>query len=400
MAMTSTTPEIAAGGQPLTKGLILLMSAASGMAVANLYYNQPLLADIGRTFHVSSDAAGLISMFTQIGYALGLFLFVPLGDIRERRGLITALLAAVTVSLLGVCTAQSLTWIYIASLAVGITTVVPQILIPLSAQMASPQERGKVIGTVMSGLLLGILLARTVAGLIGGAWGWRTMYAIAAALMLGLLIVLRAKLPRSQPGMTASYTELIKSIGGLIRQFSTLREAALIGAAMFGGFSVFWTSLAFFLEGGTYGYSSQVAGLFGLVGVVGASGAPVVGRLSDRFQPKVLAGLLIAVTFVSYLFFGFAGTSLWGLIVGIILLDLGVQGTQISNQARVYALDPAARSRLNTVLMVSTFIGGAIGSTLGSYAWHNWGWTGVSWAGGSLIAAACLVWGSHRLRGR
>ncbi|MBW7461112.1 MFS transporter, partial [Paenibacillus sepulcri] len=229
-----------------------------------------------------------------------------------------------------VCTAQSLTWIYIASLAVGITTVVPQILIPLSAQMASPQERGKVIGTVMSGLLLGILLARTVAGLIGGAWGWRTMYAIAAALMLGLLIVLRAKLPRSQPGMTASYTELIKSIGGLIRQFSTLREAALIGAAMFGGFSVFWTSLAFFLEGGTYGYSSQVAGLFGLVGVVGASGAPVVGRLSDRFQPKVLAGLLIAVTFVSYLFFGFAGTSLWGLIVGIILLDLGVQGTQIS----------------------------------------------------------------------
>ena len=384
--------------QVLSKGLILLMSLACGMAVANLYYNQPLLADIGRTFHVSAYQVGNISMFTQIGYALGMFLFVPLGDMKERRQLIFSLLLAVTISLIGVATAQNLVWIYIASLAVGVTTVVPQVIIPLAAQMASPLERGRVIGSVMSGLLFGILLARTVSGFIGGSFGWRTMYWIAAALMLVLAGILRSSLPRSFPETELTYRELLKSLGELIVTQPMLREASLIGAMMFGGFSVFWTALAFFLEGEPFYYGSQIAGLFGLVGVAGAAGAPIVGRMADKFSATKMVGLLVIVTMLSYVFFGFFGNYLWGLVIGVILLDLGVQGTQISNQTRIYSLVPEARSRLNTVFMVTYFLGGSLGSSLGSYAWSIWKWQGVCITGGSMILIGLIVWGVHRIK--
>lgn len=304
-------------GITLTKGLVLLMSITCGLAVANLYYNQPLLADMGRTFHADSHQVGNISMFTQIGYAIGMFLFVPLGDMRERRQLITVLLGSVTIALIGVATAQNLLWIYVASLAVGITTVVPQVIIPLAAQMAGPEERGKVIGSVMSGLLFGILLARTVAGLIGGSFGWRIMYWVAAVLMLALAIILKQILPKSYPEANLTYRQVLKSIGELIVTQPTLREASLVGALLFGGFSVFWTSLAFYLEGAPYHFGSEVTGLFGLVGVVGAAAAPLVGRLADRFSPKLMVGMFILITLLSYLFFGFLGSVVWESSLGL-----------------------------------------------------------------------------------
>jgi Arabinose efflux permease len=380
----------------LSKGLLLTMAFATGTTVANLYYNQPLLADISRSFGVSPDAAGLISTFTQIGYALGLVLFVPLGDIKERRSLITALLALVSLSLVGVATAQSLAWMYAASLAVGMTTIVPQIMIPLSAEFAAPEERGKAIGIVSSGLLMGILSARAVSGLIGGTWGWRIMFWIAAAAMLALLVLLRLLLPRSRPVSDLRYGQLLMSLGALVRKYSTLRESALIGAANFVGFSAFWTSLSFYLEGEPYFYSSQIAGLFGLIGVAGAAGAPILGRLADRLSPKRMIGMLTLLSLVAFICFGLFGVYLWALIVGIILMDLGVQGTQISNQTRIYALEPSARSRLNTVQMFITFTGGAIGSSLGSLAWKEWGWTGVCLTGGSAITLTLIVWLVHR----
>ena len=392
----SVTSAADRSGGGISRGLILLLATTSGLAVANLYYNQPLLADIGRTFGASSNAVGYVSMLTQIGYALGMLLFVPLGDIRERRTLITLLLILVSISLIGFATSQSLLWMYIASFAIGITTVVPQIIVPFSAQLALPEERGKVIGTVMSGLLFGILLARTVSGFVGEFFGWRSMYWIAAAIMLVLAFILYRLLPETKPETTASYTDLLRSIGQLVRKYSTLREASLIGACMFAAFSVFWTSLVFFLEGPPYHYSSAIAGLFGLIGVAGAAGAPLAGRLSDRVPPKRIIGILILLTLVSYGLFGLGGVSLWSLIAGVIVLDLGVQGTQVSNQARIYALEPAARSRINTVFMVSTFIGGALGSTLGSYAWQRWGWSGVCWSGGLLVAAAFAIWALHK----
>lgn len=392
----SITPAAVRVGGGLTKQFILILAIASGLSVANMYYNQPLLADIGRTFHASSNAVGYVSMLTQIGYALGMLFFVPLGDIRERRTLISGLLIAVSLSLVGFATAQNLIWMYIASFAIGITTVVPQVIIPLSAELALPEERGKVIGTVMSGLFFGILLARTISGIIGDMFGWRAMYWIAAVIMLLLSLILYQLIPKTKPENNSSYTDLLKSMGNLIRRYSTLREASLIGACMFGGFSVFWTSLAFFLEGEPYHYSSSITGLFGLIGVAGAAGAPFIGRLADRIAPKKIVGILLLLTLIAYGFFGLAGFTIWSLIAGVIILDLGVQGSQVSNQTRIYALELAARSRINTVFMVSTFTGGAIGSTLGSFAWQHWGWNGVCLMGGMLIVAAICIWIVYR----
>ncbi len=382
----------------LRQSLLWIMAIASGLAVANLYYNQPLLADMATSFGISRDRAGYISTFTQIGYALGMLLFVPLGDIRERRKLISTLLILVTISLLAAAVSTHIVWMYIASFAIGLTTVVPQILVPFSAQLATPEQRGKVIGTVMSGLLFGILLARTISGLIGGTWGWRWMYGIAAILMFILFLVLRRKLPHVEPLMKSTYRELVISMGGLIRQYAVLREGALIGALNFASFSVFWTSLSFYLEGEPYHYSSQIAGLFGLVGVVGALGAPVVGRIADRIQPKWIIGCMITITLISFAFFGWWGGSLIGLMIGIVLLDLGVQGAQVSNQARIYALNDSARSRLNTVLMVSTFLGGAIGSSVSSYMWKIGGWSAVSLSGGVFMLLSLLIWSIARWR--
>ncbi|WP_256358058.1 MFS transporter [Bacillus sp. sid0103] len=397
--MSTNMDGIGRTGQvTLSKKFILLMSLACGMAVANLYYNQPLLAEMGRTFHATAHQVGNIAMYTQIGYAVGMFLFVPLGDMKERRQLIAILLFAVTISLIGVATAQNLLWMNIASLAVGVTTVAPQIIIPLAAQMASPIERGKVIGSVMSGLFIGILLARTVSGLIGGSLGWRTMYWLAAAMMLALAIILRTFLPKSYPESGLSYPGLYKSIWQLIVTQPILREASLIGAMLFGSFSVFWTSLSFFLEGEPYHYGSEVAGLFGLVGIVGVACAPVVGRLADRFNTKTMVGLLIGISLLSYLFFGLYGTFLWGLSLGVVLLDLGVQGAQVSNQTRIYSLIPEARNRLNTVYMVSYFLGGSLGSTLSGYAWSLWKWQGVCLTGGLMILIALIAWATHRTK--
>ncbi|MDB4865841.1 MAG: transporter permease [Cohnella sp.] len=385
---------------PLSTGLVLLMAISCGLAVANLYYNQPLLGDIGRDFGVNAQHVGIIPMLTQIGYAAGMFLFIPLGDIRERRKLITVLLLAVGLALIGVATAQNLMWIYIASLAVGITTVAPQMIVPLAAQLAHPQERGKVIGNVMSGLLIGILLARTIAGLVGEIFGWRFMFWLAAAMMFALAYILKRQLPESRPEIQLSYPHLIRSMGKLILEQRTLREAALIAACLFGSFSVFWTSLTFYLEGPSFGYGSAVTGLFGLVGVVGASAASVIGRLADRVSPVRMVGFMITVAILSYLSFWLLGSSVWGLIVGVILLDLGVQGGQVSNQARIYSLMPEARSRLNTVYMVSSFIGGAIGSSVGGYAWSRWGWNGTCAVGGVMVAMALLIWAGHRITGK
>ncbi|WP_427051238.1 MFS transporter [Paenibacillus sp. TC-CSREp1] len=380
----------------LSKSLLLTMAAASGLAVANIYYNQPLLADIADTFEITKDQAGYVSTFTQIGYAVGLLLFVPLGDVQNRRNLISTLLLCVTFALVGMAISSTIMWLYLASLLVGLTTVVPQILIPLSAQLAKSEVRGKVIGTITSGLLFGILLARTVSGIIGGSIGWRWMYVMAAILMFILLIVLRIQLPDDKPRPSSSYRQLLKSLWTLLREHRLLREAIFIGALNFSAFSLFWTSLVFLLEEYPYHYSSQIAGLFGLVGVVGALGVPWIGRLVDQFKPSQVIGIMIVILLLSFALFVWNGSVLI-LILGIILMDLGVQGTQVMNQTRIYALDESAKSRLNTVLMVSTFFGGACGSTLSSYLWSVGQWTYVSVAGCCLVLSSLVVWGISNL---
>lgn len=376
----------------LSRQLVLLLAFACGLAVANLYYLQPVLADVARTFGVGEQQAGVVATLGQLGYALGLLLIVPLGDTRNRRTLIVTMLGLVAAGLIAEAVAPSLAWLAVATFAVGATTVAAQIIIPFAATLAAPNESGKVVGMVMSGLLLGILLARTVSGVVGAYLGWRAMFWIAAGLMLALALLLRLALPDEPPRPGMRYMALLRSLGELVRTLPALREASAMGALIFGAFSAFWVALAFFLETPPYHYGSGVAGLFGLVGVAGALMASFVGRLADRIPPRWITGVCLAILLLSYGVLWLTGSWLWGLTLGVVLLDLGVQGAHISNQTRVYALVPEARSRLNTVYIVSYFLGGAAGSALSALAWSAFGWNGVCALGSGFAGAALLIW--------
>lgn len=377
----------------LSTGLIWMLAIGSGAVVANLYYNQPLLVDMAQTFHVSASRIGNINMLTQLGYALGMLIFIPLGDLWERRKLITHLLAAVIVSLLAVFLAPNILMLEAASFAVGITTVVPQLIVPFAAQLAKPQEQGRVVGLVMSGLFMGILLARLISGFIGFFWGWRTMYLLAASLMFILMLLFRFYLPECKPeNKQMTYIQLTRSLGKLIWEQPVLQKTSLMGGMLFGAFSLFWTTLAFFLNNPPYAYSSNIAGLFGLVGIVGAITAPYAGRLSDQYSPRTVSGIAAGAAFISFIILGLFGHHLLGLILGVILLDLGIQGAQIANQTQIYTLLPKARNRLNAIYMVTYFIGGALGSTLGVTLWSAWEWEGVCWGGLTLVLFSLIIW--------
>jgi predicted MFS family arabinose efflux permease len=373
--------------------LVMIMAAASGITVANLYYIQPLLAEIAKTFNVTQVSVGFVAMLTQVGYALGMLFLLPLADIREKKRLIIFMLICSSGSLLLMFFSFNIMLISVSSFAIGFTSVVPQLIVPLAAQLAEPKERGKIIGTVMSGLLIGILISRTFSGLVGEYLGWRIVYLIASAMMLLLAVFLRKSIPVCPPTSKLEYKELFKSMSGLVKSLPVLREASLNGAMMFAAFSAFWTSLVFLLQSSRYHMGADAAGLFGLVGITGALAAPVVGRIADKRSPRFTVGVGMVIVTAAYLCFLMFGFRIWGLIIGVILLDLGVQSCQISNQARIHALSDQARNRINTVFMVSYFIGGALGSFLGSYSYAHFSWKGVCIFGllTQMIAAAGYV---------
>ncbi|NRY61731.1 MFS transporter [Clostridium beijerinckii] len=361
----------------LTKLLILVMSIACGLTVANLYYIQPLLGDIAKTFHVDQLSIGFAAMLTQIGYAIGMIFILPLGDIKEKRNLIVIMLLFSVISLMSMFFSSNIYILTISSFAVGFTSIIPQLIIPLAAQLSNPQQRGQTIGTIMSGLLIGILLSRTVSGILGSYLGWRIVYLIAAIMMLALMLILRKLIPLCNPISDIKYSELLKSMIHLIKTEPILRESSLNGALMFSAFSAFWTSLIFLLESSHYNMGAEAAGLLGLVGVSGALAAPLVGKVADKRGSRFAIGICIVVVIVSYLLFLLFGFKIWGLVLGVILLDLGVQSCNVSNQARVHSLNEETRNRLNTIYMVSFFLGGAFGSFLGSYSYSHFGWYGV-----------------------
>ena len=361
----------------LSNLLIMVMAIACGLTVANLYYIQPLLADIAKTFNVSETSVGFAAMLTQIGYAVGMIFILPLGDIKERRNLITIMLLFSILSLISMFFSHNILMVIISSFAVGFTSIIPQLIIPLAAQLSDPKERGRIIGTVMSGLLIGILVSRTFSGILGGYLGWRIVYIIAAIMMIILMIVLRKLIPICKPVSKIKYTELLKSTFQLIKTEAVLREVSINGAMMFAAFSAFWTSLIFLLESSHYNLGSQAAGLFGLVGISGALAAPLVGRLADKKGPRFVTGICLGVVIISYIFFLLFGFKIWGLVLGVILLDFGVQSGNVSNQTRVHSLNEEMRNRINTVYMVSFFLGGSLGSFLGSYSYSHFGWYGV-----------------------
>jgi predicted MFS family arabinose efflux permease len=383
---------------PLDRRLIWLMAVACTFSIANLYYVQPLLALMGQSFRLSVNQIGEVATLMQLGFATGLLLVVPLGDRYPRRTLIVSLLVVVTFALLLVATSPTISVLAVAGFVLGFATVVPQLLVPLAASLAAPFERGRVVGTVMSGLLIGILLARVASGMIGALFGWRAVYWGAAALMIVLALALRFLLPEEQPRATMSYWQLLRSLASLIRTEPVLREAGVFYALSFGAFSAFWVTLTFFLQTPPYHFGSAVAGLFGLVGVVGAFSASCVGRLADRFPARYATGVALLIVLCAFLCLWLTGSWLWGLILGVILLDLGTQAAHVSNQTRIYNLNPDVRNRLNTVYMVTGFIGGALGSFLGTWGWSLAGWNGVCSVGSLMLAVALVVYALNSKR--
>jgi predicted MFS family arabinose efflux permease len=375
----------------VSKRCIALLSFAGALTVANLYYSQPLLAKIAGELHVTSSAASMISTATQLGYAAGLLLIVPLGDAFERRRLLVTMTACIFVALLLVAASHTLPQLIITSAILGAATIVPQLVVPFAAHLAPAEQRGRVIGIVVSGLLIGVILSRSVSGFVAGFVGWRSTYLFAAGAMAILAVMLRFGLPYEAPDVDLRYGELLRSLGDLLLTEPLLRKHAFIGACGFGAFSVFWTSLAFHLQSLSPAYGTSTVGAFGIVGVAGALIAPVAGRLSDRFGSKVVNGSALALMAVSYVLMGASGASLIVLAIGVILLDAGEQASHVSNQARIFSLDPALRNRLNAVYMVAFFIGGALGSLTAGIAWQHGGWIAVCSAGAALAAIGAIV---------
>ena len=377
--------------RPIGAALVWLMALTCGLVVANIYYNQPLLAAIGRTFGLSDSSASLTATATQVGYTLGMLFVVPLGDMLERKRLILLMLAGAAACLALAAFAPSFGVLAGASILIGVCSAVPQLLLPMAAHLAPEADRGRIVGRIMSGLLIGILASRTVSGYVGAHLGWRAMFEIAAGLMLALGALLAWRLPQDRPHFAGSYGSLMKSLLTLTRDLAPLRRSALVGGLLFAAFSVFWTTLAFYLEGPAYHYGSAVAGFFGLIGAVGALAAPLAGKAADTRGPDFAIGVGTLLALVAYAVLGLGGGYLAGLVLGVILLDVGVQAAHISNQTRIFSLVPEARSRLNTVYMTGYFTGGSLGSVAGGLAWVHGGWPGVCLLGAGFAGAAYLV---------
>ncbi|ALI99834.1 MFS transporter [Rufibacter tibetensis] len=385
-----TTPISSPAHPELTKLNLWVMTIATGMVVANLYYNQPLLGRISETFGVTEASAGSLAMLTQIGYAVGMLFIIPLGDMLRRKRLIMVDFAAIIIALLLAAFSVNIQMLMAASFLIGATSVVPQLLIPMAAHLAKPETRGRTVGFVMSGLLIGILLSRTVSGFVGAHLGWRAMFYIASGMMLVLWGALYFLLPEVPSDFKGNYKSLMKSLVHLVRDQPMLRLVAFRGALCYATFGAFWTTLVFLLEEPPFNAGSDVAGLFGLVGAGGALAAGYMGKLNDRGNAFSITTFSIALIVFSYVVFGFSGSSIIGLVIGVILLDLGVQATHISNQAFIFSLIPEARNRLNTVYMVTYFVGGASGTFIASQAWHLWKWNGVV-AVGLVFSILALV---------
>lgn len=380
------------------RGLLLLLATIAGVAVANIYYNQPLLDNLRQSFPNSASWVGAVPAVTQLGYAAGMLLLAPLGDRFDRRRLILLQIAGICVALVLASTAPTLTVLIVASLAIGVLATIAQQAVPFAAELAPASGRGHAVGTVMSGLLLGILLARTAAGIVAEYFGWRAVFGASVVALLVLAVVIILRLPKSKPTSTLPYGKLLVSMWHLVVEHRALREASLTGAAMFAAFSIFWSVLALLLAGAPFHLGPQAAGLFGIVGAAGAMAAPLAGKFSDRRGPRAIITVSIVLVAIAFVVFALSGKSIVGLVIGVIVLDIGVQAAQISNQSRIYALKPEARSRVNTVYMVAYFIGGAVGSGVGAVVWPAFGWIGVSVAGVGFAGLA--AWNHLRLPAR
>lgn len=384
--------------QPTARPPLFALAAGAGVSVASLYYNQPMLGLIGAELPGST----LLPTVTQLGYAAGLFFLLPLSDRMERKRLILIQLVVLMGWLALSAAAPTAAVLLIAAFGLGAAATAAQQIVPFATFLSEPHRHGAAIGTVMAGLLSGILLSRTVSGLVSQAWGWRAMFALAIVPVLAITLILARRLPRHVPAQRPAYGQLLVSLIGLWRQHGPLRQAAMSQALLFASFSVFWTVLALYLATPRFHLGAAAAGLFGIVGLAGIAAAPLAGKLADRFGPHAAIYSGVGLTVAAWL------VMLWqpgliGLIVGVILLDFGIQSALISHQHVVFRLDPAARGRLNALFMTAVFLGGATGSALSAMAWSSGigpsgGWTGIGVIGALLALGAGVPYALLRVR--
>lgn len=386
-AVRAAALPVAAGRRRAT---LALLAASAGLGAANLYYAQPLAAAIARDFHTTASGVSSALVGTQLGYAAGMLLLVPLGDVRERRAVIVTTALAAACALLGFAAAPSLPLLAAASAAVGLCSSLTQMMVPFAVGLARPEDRGRVVGAVMSGLLTGVLLSRTASGTLATVIGWRAVFVAAAAVMIGLAAVLRIALPAVAPGERLPYRALLGSLAAIVRRERVLRRRCAVGALSFASFSMFWSTIAFQVAQGPIHGSSATAGLFGALGVTGVLVAPLAGRLAMRVPPMRVNVGALALGALAFALFVASPGSIAGIGAGVVLLDAGSQANMLANQTVIYGLSPGERSRINAIYMVSYFLGGALGTAIAAQAWQRGGWTAVCVAGAAFSLLAML----------
>lgn len=375
----------------LSRSQVFFMTMTCILVVGNMYYNQPLLGILAREYGVTEKEVSLVPAFTLIGYALGILFLVPMGDMLERRKLIQASMTLAGLFAIALPFSPSLTVFCGLSALMGFFNVSQSVLIPFASNLAKPEERGKVVGIVLSGILIGSLMARTLAGFIAQYFGWKTVFIFAGSVSLILSVVTQFVLPESSPSFKGTYRKLLASMVTLVRDLPVIRESSLIGAILFGAFSAFWTTLTFLLEGAPFYYDPKTIGLFGALGMIGALAAPLAGRYADKKGAAATIRLSLYCSMAAFALLALSTTFALGLVVGVLVLDLGIQVAHISNQSRNFSSPPEIHSRLNTIYIFSYFAGGSIGSYLGSALW-SWGrWLAVSLGGLGLCLLAALI---------
>ncbi|ALL04816.1 MFS transporter [Pedobacter sp. PACM 27299] len=362
----------------IRRGVIPLMAVSAGIIVANVYYNQPILREIGLTMQASESEIGKISMISQLGYGLGMFFLLPLGDKVNRKNLIILLSSLLCLSLILVSFSNTLLQISVLSFFVGLFSTPAQIILPMAATLGK-KNRGATVGKVFSGILVGILGARVMAGLLTEFFGWRSVFALSAFMVLIVSVLLKIYLPEAPAKFKGNYLNLLKSTLSLIKEYKVLRQAAILGAFTFGVFCSFWTTLTFHLSAAPLNFHAGTIGLFGLIAIGGALVAPYFGKLADK--GSVYKSLMITVSLIigSIILIKLFPFSVAVLVISVFFLDIGVQATQITNFTRIYSLDEQAHSRLNTIYMTTYFIGAAVGTYAGLLAWKFGGWEGATW---------------------
>jgi predicted MFS family arabinose efflux permease len=400
--MTAVLPEAAAPAERTgaPRWLVRMLAVACGLTAANLYYCQPLLPRIAHAFNASPASAGALVTTTQLGYALGLVLLVPLGDIARRRRLVCLLLVGEAAALLLSAAAPTLWVLLPAGTVVGLGASAVQILLPYAATIAAERERGRVMASLLSGVLLGVLLSRSVAGLLGDALGWRAVFLCAAVATSALAVLLGRVLVESAPEVTIGYRAQLKATFALAAAEPLLRRRSLIGACVFGGFGVFWATIAFLLTNAPYRFDQSEIGAFALLGAVGAIASKLVGRAADAGAQRWLTGALLVLGAASFGAIWLGGRSLVWLVIGVLVMDAAVHGTHLLNMSVVYGLVDAARSRIASVYMTSYFLGGAAGSAAGTTAYRLGGWPAVAAAGAVFMGAGLCAWAGGVLRER